>query len=132
MNRALGTLAAALVALWFVVHVLYVGPMETTAAEVTLVWVLGIAAVSLVVAAVVLLGVGRMQGPTRPAGLRFLRLARDATAVVGGALVLVGLLHYRDTQPRGDILWVVLGLVALVGAGLVHWSVVRAERRELI
>jgi O-antigen/teichoic acid export membrane protein len=131
MSLALLTLAGALLAIWFVVHVLYVGPMEAPAAEITLVWVLGIAALGLVVAAVVLLGLGRLHGRTRPAWLRFVRLARDATAAVGAALVIVGLLHYRDTEPHGDILWVVLGVVVLVGSGLVHWSIVRARRNEL-
>jgi hypothetical protein len=50
--------------------------------------------------------------------------------VVGSALVLVGLLHYRDTEPRGEIHWLALGLGVLTGSLLVHWWVVRATRRQ--
>jgi hypothetical protein len=42
----------------------------------------------------------------------------------------VGLLHYRDTEPQGELRWLVLGLVVLVGAGVVHWWVMRTVRRQ--
>ena len=100
------------------------------AAETTLVWALGIAAASLVVAAMVLLAVALAIGSSRPAWVRFVRVARNVAAVVGCALILVGLLHYRDTEPRGEIHWVVFGLIVLAGAGVVHWWVVRAIRRQ--
>jgi multisubunit Na+/H+ antiporter MnhB subunit len=129
MIRGLGVVALAIVAVWVVAHVLYIGPVQD-AAEVTLVWALGIAAASLVGAALVLLAVAIVLGNSRPAWLRFVRTARTVAAVVGCALILVGLLHYRDTEPQGEIHWVVFGLLVLAGAGVVHWWVVRAVRRQ--
>jgi len=129
MMRGLGAIALAIVAVWVVAHVLYIGPVQE-AAEVTLVWTLGLAAASLVGAAMVLLGVAMAQGGSRPAWLRFVRVARNVSAVVGCALIVVGLLHYRETEPQGEIYWVVLGLLVLVGAGVVHWWVVREIRRQ--
>jgi hypothetical protein len=131
MSRALATLAAALAVLWFMAHILYVGPMETPESEVTLVWVLGIAAAALVVAAVLLLAIGPTLGPARPVWLTFGRVARNGAAMVGAVLVVVGLLHYRDTEPQGEIAWIVLGVVILAGSGLVHWWIMRARRKEL-
>jgi hypothetical protein len=129
MIRAVGGVALVLVAVWVVAHLLYIGPVQD-AAEATLVWVLGFAVASLVIAAMVLLAVGMMLGESRPVWLRFVRLARGIAAVVGSALVLVGLLHYRGTEPRGEIHWLVLGLGVLAGALVVHWWVVRAARRQ--
>lgn len=130
MIRVLFTLAVTLLGVWLVAHVLYIGPVQV-AAEVAAVWVLGFTAASLVVAAVVLLAVGLAVGRTRPAWLKFVRSARTMGAVVGCALVVVGLLHYRETQPRGEIYWLVLGVVVLLGAGIVHLWLLHAERREL-
>ena len=129
MIRGLGVIALAIVAVWVVAHLLYIGPVQD-AAETTLVWALGIAAASLVVAAMVLLAVALAIGSSRPAWVRFVRVARNVAAVVGCALILVGLLHYRDTELRGEIHWVVFGLIVLAGAGVVHWWVVRAIRRQ--
>jgi peptidoglycan biosynthesis protein MviN/MurJ (putative lipid II flippase) len=129
MTRGLGVIALAIVAVWVVAHLLYIGPVQD-AAEITLVWALGLGAASLVGASIVLLAVAMAQGGTRPAWLRFVRGARNAAAVIGCALVLVGLLHYRETEPQGEIYWVVLGLVVLAGAGVVHWWVVREIRRQ--
>lgn len=128
MSRAAGSLALAVVAVWIVAHMLYIGPVRE-AAEVTLLWALGFGAACLVIAAMVLLGVGVTLGESRPAWLRFVRLARTVAAVAGGALVLIGLLHYRDTEPHGEIHWIVLGVAVLAGALIVHWWVVRATRR---
>jgi hypothetical protein len=129
MSRALGGIALAIVAVWVVAHVLYIGPVQE-AAESTLVWVLGLAAASLLGAAMVLLGVAMAQGGSRPAWLRFVRVARNVAAVVGCALILVGLLHYRETEPQGEIYWLVLGLMVLAGSGVVHWWVLRETRRQ--
>ena len=129
MIRGLGVIALAIVAVWVVAHLLYIGPVQD-AAETTLVWALGIAAASLVVAAMVLLAVALAIGSSRPAWVRFVRVTRNVAAVVGCALILVSLLHYRDTEPRGEIHWVVFGLIVLAGAGVVHWWVVRAIRRQ--
>jgi len=129
MMRGVGVIALAIVAVWVVAHLLYIGPVQD-AAETTLVWALGIGAASLVGAAMVLLAVAMAQGGTRPAWLRFVRASRNAAAVVGCALILVGLLHYRETEPQGEIYWVVLGLIVLAGAGVVHLWVVRAIRRQ--
>ncbi len=129
MMRGLGVVALAIVAVWVVAHLLYIGPVQE-AAEATLVWTLGLAAASLVGAAMVLLGVAMAQGGSRPAWLRFVQVARNVSAVVGCALIVVGLLHYRETEPQGEIYWVVLGLLVLAGAGVVHWWVVREIRRQ--
>jgi len=128
MTRVAGSVAVAILAVWVIAHMLYTGPVQD-AAEVTLVWGLGFAAACLVIAAMVLLGVGVTLGESRPVWLRFVRVARTTAAIVGGALVVVGLLHYRDTEPRGEIHWLVLGVVVLAGALVVHWWVVRAARR---
>jgi hypothetical protein len=128
MTRALGGVALVVLAVWIVAHMLYIGPVRE-AAEATLVWTLGFGAACLVVAAMVLLAVGVTLGETRPVWLRFVRLARSVAAVIGSALVLIGLLHYRDTEPRGEVHWLLLGLGVLAGALVVHWWVVRATRR---
>ena len=129
MMRTLGVIALAIVAVWVVAHVLYIGPVQE-AAETTLVWTVGLLAASLVGAALVLLAVAIAQGGSKPAWLRFVRIARNVAAVIGCALILVGLLHYRDTEPHGEIYWLVLGLVVLAGAGVVHWWVAREIRRQ--
>jgi hypothetical protein len=126
--RALGALAVLLVIGWVVAHLLYLGPIRD-AAEVALAWVLWLAAASTLLAAAVMLVVGMVAGHSSPAWLRFARWARTAATVIGSALVVVGLLHYRETEPRGDVSWVVLGLAVLAGAGIVHWWVVRTQRR---
>jgi hypothetical protein len=128
MSRALGGVALLVLAVWIVAHMLYIGPVRE-AAEATLVWTLGFGAACLVVAAMVLLAVGVTLGETRPVWLRFVRLARSVAAVIGSTLVLIGLLHYRDTEPHGEIHWLLLGLGVLAGALIVHWWVVRATRR---
>ena len=129
MSRALGGIALAIVGVWVVAHVLYIGPVQE-AAEATLVWVLGLASASLLGAAMVLLAVAMAQGGSRPAWFRFVRVARNVAAVVGCALILVGLLHYRETEPQGEIYWLVLGLLVLAGSGVVHWWVLRETRRQ--
>jgi hypothetical protein len=129
MSRALGGIALAIIGVWVVAHVLYIGPVQE-AAEATLVWVLGLAAASLLGAAMVLLGVAMAQGGSRPAWIRFVRVARNVAAVVGCALILVGLLHYRETEPQGEIYWLVLGVLVLAGSGVVHWWVLRETRRQ--
>jgi hypothetical protein len=128
MSRAAGSVALTIVAVWVVAHLLYIGPVQD-AAEATLLWAVGFVAVCLVVAALVLLAVGLALGASQPAWLRFVRLARTAGVWTGSALVLIGLVHYRDTEPHGEIRWIVLGLVVLAGALLVHGWVVRASRR---
>lgn len=128
MTRTVGVIALAILAVWVLAHLLYIGPVQDVL-ESTLVWILGLASISLVAAALVLLGVALSVGSTRPAWLRFVRVARNVAAVVGTALIVVGLLHYRDTEPYGEIRWLVLGLVVLVGAGVVHWWVMRTVRR---
>ena len=130
MSRAAGSLALAVIAVWVVAHMLYIGPVRE-AAEVTLLWAMAFGAACLVIAAIVLLGVGVTIGESRPVWLRFVRLTRTLAAVAGGALALIGLLHYRDTEPRGEIHWLVLGVVVLAGALIVHWWVVRVTRRTV-
>ena len=129
MTRGLGAIALAIVVVWLLAHLFYVGPVQD-ATEVGVLWVLGFATSSLVGAAIILLVVAMALGQTRPAWLRFVRGARNVAAVVGCALILVGLLHYRDTEPRGEIHWLVIGLVVLAGAGVVHLWLVRTIRRQ--
>ena len=62
-------------------------------------------------------------GGTRPTLLKFARGARNASAVLGCALIVVGLVHYRSTEPHGEIHWVVLGMAVLVAGGWYGWSV---------
>jgi hypothetical protein len=130
MSRAAGTLALIVMAVWVSAHVLGIGPVEE-ATEVTLLWVVGFATIYLLVAALVLLGVAMVMGESRPMWLRFMRLARSVATIIGYGLVVIGLLHYRDTEPRGEVQWLVLGLGVLVGAGLVHWWLSRTERHRI-
>src|SRR5512134_354220 len=99
---------------------LYLGPVRE-AAELTVAWIVWLAAASGLVAAITVLGFGLLQGRSSPAWLRFVRVARTAAALIGGAVVIIGLLHYRDTEPRGEVHWIVLGLAVLAGAAVVHW-----------
>jgi hypothetical protein len=128
MTRALGTLALGVVSVWLVAHVLWIGPVES-AAETTVMWILGIAAASVVVAGVALLAVGLVLGRTQPAWLSYVRFARSGAVVLGALIIVVGLLHYRNTEPRGEIHWVVLGLAILIAAAAVHWWLARQARR---
>ena len=127
MTRALGTFALGVVGVWLVAHVLLIGPVES-AAETTAMYMLGIAAASVAVAGVALLCVGLVLGPTQPVWLNYVRFARSGAVVLGCLIVVVGLLHYRNTEPRGEIHWVVLGMAVLVGSAVVHWWLLRVER----
>jgi hypothetical protein len=109
-------------------HLLYIGPVQE-AAEVTPVWVVSAVAICLLIAAIVRLGVALALGESRPVWLRFMRLARDVATVLGCGLVFVGPVHHRDTEPQGEVRWLVLWLSVLVGAAAVHWWVNRADRR---
>jgi hypothetical protein len=130
MRQAALLLVVGLVGVWVIAHLLYLGPVQTVA-EVTLTWVIGVAAVSAVVAALSVLGFGLVAVGGNPGWLRFVQGARTGAAVIGGGLVIIGLLHYRDTEPRGEIHWIVLGLLVLAGAVGVHAWVTRTERKKL-
>ena len=69
----------------------------------TLAWAVGLVGASAVVAALAALVFGLATGRSRPAWLRFVGWARTAGTVLGGALIVAGLLHYRNTEPRGEI-----------------------------
>ena len=127
MTRALGTLALGVVGIWLVAHVLWIGPVES-AAETTVMWALGIAAASVALAGIALLCVGLVLGRSQPAWLNYVRFARTGAAVLGCLIVVIGLLHYRNTEPRGEIHWLVLGLLLLIVAGAVHWWLTRQAR----
>jgi hypothetical protein len=129
MSRAAGTLALVFMAGWVIAHVLAIRPLQE-AAEITLIWVVGFVAICLLAAALVLLGVALVIGESRPVWLRFMRLARSVATILGCGLVVIGLLHYRDTAPPGEVQWLVLGLGVLAGAGFVHWWLGRAERHR--
>ena len=103
------------------------GPVET-AAETTAMFALGLLTGGVGIAAIVILAVALAAGSTQPALLKFARGARNAAAVLGCALIVVGLVHYRSTEPRGEIHWVVLGMAVLVGSAVVHWWLLRVER----
>lgn len=128
MSRVLGGAALLLVVVWIIAHVLSLGPVRDVA-DVTLTWVAWAAAASGLVAALTMLVFGFLLGRTSPSWLRFVRLSRTVAAVLGSTLIVVGLLHYRETEPRGDIQWVVLGLAVLIAAGIVHWWVIVTTRR---
>jgi len=130
MMRTVGVLAVSLVLVWVVAHVFYLGPVED-ATEMALVYTVWVTVAACVVASLTVLAFGLMAGGSRPAWLRFVQSARTVAAVIGGGMIVVGLLHYRDTEPSGEIHWVVLGLGILLGSGVVHLWVVRTHRRTL-
>ena len=130
MTRALGTLALGLVGVWLVANVLLVGPAES-GSERTAMWLFGFVAAAVAVAGLVLLCVGLVLGPTRPAWLNYVRFARTGAVVLGCLIVVLGLLHYRNTEPRGEIHWVLFGLFVLVVAGAVHWWLMREAKRAI-
>jgi hypothetical protein len=119
MSRLLGSVAFVLVAVWIIAHVLYLGPIRV-AAELTVTWLAWAAAASGLIAALTLLAVALILGRASPAWLRFVRLSRTVGAVLGCALIVVGLIHYRDTQPSGDIQWLVLGLAILIATAIIQ------------
>ncbi len=130
MVRVVGSLAVFLLVAWVVAHLLFLGPIRDVT-EVTLAWAISLTAGSALVASLTVLAFGLLQGRHGPAWLRFVQSARTAATVVGCAVVIVGLLHYRDTEPRGEVLWIVLGLAVLAGAGVVHWWIARTRRSAL-
>ena len=119
LNRAVATFILILVALWVIAHMLYLGPVEAVT-ETAVTWVTGFAAGSVMVAALTVLLWGVAAGQSSPAWLRFLGQARTAAIVLGVALVVVGGLHWRDTEPRNELHWVMLGCAVLSAGILVH------------
>jgi hypothetical protein len=129
MNRAVLTFMLVLIALWIIAHMLYLGPVEA-ATETAVTWITGFVAGSTMVATFSVLLWGVAAGQTSPAWLRFLGQARTAAFVLGVALMVFGGLHWRDTEPRNELHWVVLGCVVLSAGALVHgWL---ALRRRLV
>jgi hypothetical protein len=129
MNRAATTTVLLLVAVWAVAHLLYLGPVET-ATEALVTWITVFAAASAVIAACTVLVWGLFLGHRSPAWYRFVEQARTAAMLVGMALVVVGLVHYRDTEPRNELHLVMLGCAVLAGAVFVQgWLFIAARRR---
>jgi hypothetical protein len=127
MTRSLGTLALGLVGVWLVANVLLVGPVEN-GSERTAMWAFGFVAAAVTIAGLILLCVGLVLGRTQPAWLNYVKFARTGAAILGCLIVVLGLLHYRNTEPRGEIHWVVFGLFVLVVAGAVQWWLGRQAR----
>jgi hypothetical protein len=128
MTRALGTLALGLIGVWLVANVLLVGPAES-GSERTAMWVFGFIAAAVTIAALILLCVGLVLGRTQPAWLNYVKFARTGAVVMGCLIVVLGLLHYRMTEPRAEIHWVVFGLLVLIVAAAVHWWLMRQTKR---
>ena len=128
MTRALGTLALGLVGVWLVANVLLLGPAEP-GSERAAMWVFGFIAAAVTIAGLILLCVGLVLGRTQPAWLNYVRFARTGAVVLGSLIVVLGLLHYRNTEPRAEIHWVVFGLFVLVVAAAVHWWLTRQAKR---
>jgi hypothetical protein len=130
MNRTAAAIGISLLSLWLVAHLLYLGPVEN-ATEVALTWFAGVAAASAIIAALTVLVWGLARGHHSRAWLRFVAQARTIGAVLGTMLALLGLLHWRDTAPKGETHWLVLGLVVLAGSGLVQTWLAFSGRRKL-
>ena len=92
-------------------------------------WVFGFIAAAVTIAALILLCVGLVLGRSQPAWLNYVRFARTGAVVLGCLIVVLGLLHYRNTEPRAEIHWVVFGVFVLVVAGAVHWWLARQAKR---
>src|SRR5438034_10843366 len=115
MARALGIVALGLVGFWLVAHLLWMGPLET-AAQTTAMWALGLLTGGVGVAAVVLLAVALSVGGTQPALLKFARGARNASAVLACALIVVVPVLSRAKSHRPNTHWGVLGRVTLAAS----------------
>jgi hypothetical protein len=130
VTRFVGLAGMVLVLAWVTAHVAYLGPVRE-AGPVTLVWALVLTGAAGLVAAASVLLWGVLLGRTTPAWMRFARTARTAAATIGAGLAVVGLLHYRQTEPAGELQWLVTGLALLAAAALVHWWISRAARDAL-
>ena len=130
MTRTLGTLALGLVGVWLVANVLLVGAVDS-GSERTAMYVFGFVAAAVTIAGLILLCVGLVLGRTQPAWLNYVKFARTGAVILGCLIVVLGLLHYRNTEPRGEIHWVLFGVFVLVVAGAVHWWLSRHARRTI-
>ena len=127
MNHAVGVLALGVLGFWLAAHMLWMGPAEHEE-ETTTMFALGLLTGGVGVASIVTLAIALVLGGPQPTLLKFAQGARTAAAVLGCALTVVGLVHYRSTEPHGEIHWVVLGMGVLLAAGVVHWWLRRVRR----
>src|SRR3989442_10059313 len=106
--RVVGWIAALLVVIWMVAHLLYLGPIRdaTEAALAVGVWLV---CASGLVAALAVLAFGLVAVGSSAAWLRFVAGAPGAAAVGGGAPIVLGLLPHPDPHPPRGVLRLFLG-----------------------
>lgn len=127
MNHGVGVLALGVLGLWLAAQLLWMGPAEH-AEETTTMFALGLVTGGVGLVSIVMLAIALVVGGPQPTLLKFAQGARTAAAVLGCTLIVVGLVHYRSTEPHGEIHWAVLGMMVLLAAGVVHWWLRRVWR----
>jgi hypothetical protein len=125
LSRVLSASALAAVGVWIIAHVLYVEPPRDVPGVT---WVAWAACASALIAALTMVAFAVVVERRTAAWLRFVRRSRAVGAVLGCGLLVVGLLRYQETEPRGEIQWLLFGLALLVAAGVAHLWLIREPR----